>query len=253
MFVAVLQDGSIVGPRMARAQIYKCHDKCIKCHLFDYNNEWHCVQCAEGYTLWVDGCFLPCPRTKFRYGYECLSCGMHCDECVGPLDQECVKCSEGYHLSWRGTCIKNCARNEYPLSDGSGCGTCNPYCKTCMAEYLVSCTSCFDGYTLRIQEPNTRSGECMQNCRAPYFRDAADDLRCIQCAEYCLQCNSLYNCTSCEPGCTLFNGICYFTADIAVNEGMNFDKFMNSGAGKQWPDDVTGPLWLDVLAEAQAR
>lgn len=251
MFVAALLQFSNCGFRMSKAQIQKCHEKCAKCHLFDYSKEWHCVQCMPGYTLWVDGCFLPCPRGEFRYGYKCMKCGMHCDECVGPLNQECTKCTAGYHLSWRGTCIKDCPPGQYSMADGSGCGKCNAYCRRCIAEYLVSCTRCYEGYTLKVHEHNTKSGECMQNCRDPYFRDSADDLRCIQCGEYCLSCNSLYNCTKCEAGCTLHNGICYATADVAVNEGISFEKYLQSGAGKQWTGD--GPDWKAVLAESQGR
>merc|ERR1719197_912367 len=78
MFVAVPPRGSHSGVRVATAQgIQKCHKQCAKCHLFDYNMEWHCVECKPGYTLWVDGCFEPCPRMYFRYGYDCLHCGMH--------------------------------------------------------------------------------------------------------------------------------------------------------------------------------
>lgn len=249
MFITLELDCSNLGLRGVEAQIQKCHEKCSKCHLFDYNKEWHCVECMPGYTLWVDGCFLPCPVTQFRYGYECMNCGMHCDECVGPLDQECTKCSAGYHLSWRGTCVRDCSRGSFPLADGSGCGTCNPYCRRCVAEFMISCTQCFQGYDLRIREPKTQSGECMQSCAAPFFRDSADDLRCIQCSQYCLSCNTLYNCTKCEDFCTLHNGICYATANVAVNEGINFDKYLLSGAGKQY-DDASAPDWSTVVADA---
>merc|ERR1719183_3123963 len=82
MFVAVPFQRNGGGLRVVSAQIQECHEQCAKCHLFDYNKEWHCVECKPGYKLWVDGCFELCPRTFFRYGYECQQCGMYCDECV---------------------------------------------------------------------------------------------------------------------------------------------------------------------------
>lgn len=236
------------GLHSVEAQIQRCHEKCKKCHLFDYNQEWHCLECFPGYALWVDGCFLPCPQGEFRYGYDCQKCGIHCEECVGTLDHECLKCLPGYHLSYTNRCVKDCPRGKYTEDDGSGCGKCNAYCKTCIAQYMTSCTSCYDGYTLRIHEPYTKSGECMQRCPDPYFRDSANDLRCIQCGEYCLKCNSLYNCSKCESYTTLSNGKCYNTAQVAVSEGISFKDYLESGAGKQWTGD--GPSWEAVVSEA---
>ncbi|CAE8661377.1 unnamed protein product, partial [Polarella glacialis] len=205
------------------AQVQQCHAKCKVCHLFDYDMTWHCIECQKGYELWVDGCFLPCPTRQYRYGYNCESCYRNCDQCVGTMAHECQVCSRGYKFDFRGLCMVECTPGKYPSVDGQVCNTCDSYCKTCIAGSRISCSFCYEGYTLRILDFNTNTGECMQDCKKGFFRDAPNDLRCIQCSSYCIDCNSLYDCFECEPGATLFRGICYLIPTSMVDQGIDFD------------------------------
>jgi len=226
------------------AQIYKCHQQCKTCHLFDYDQSWHCVECNDGYELWVDGCFLPCALGEYRYGYNCKPCTDHCNHCVGGMRHECTECASNYEFDMRSVCVRSCDAGYYPLLDSSGCGECNAYCKTCLSEYRISCTSCFDGYYLRILDENTSSGECMLDCNTGFFRDATNDLRCIQCSEYCLACDSLENCSSCEDGTSLYRGLCYVVPDYDTESTIDFMTYMNSGAGLTVDLD-DGPPWIN--------
>merc|ERR1719161_1493696 len=54
----------------------------------------------------------------------------------------------------------------------------------------------------------------MQHCQKGFWRDAPDDLRCIQCSANCVECDSIENCFECSPGYHLYRGYCYL---IPVN------------------------------------
>lgn len=230
------------GPVQVAAQIQKCHAKCKKCHLFDYNLEWHCLECEEGYVLWVDGCIGPCEVGYYRYGYQCLPCTSHCDTCIGSHPHECTKCSPGFEFDFRQLCVRTCPNGYYVDVDGITCKECDSYCKTCIAGSQVSCTTCFEGYSLRVLEEHTQTGECNQDCRVGFFRDAPDDMRCVQCTKYCNNCSSVDMCFGCEEGATLFNNRCYPHVNSTLGGPINFETYLQSGAGIVW-DDEDAPNW----------
>lgn len=231
---------------------YCCHPMCTKCHLFDYNSEWHCLECQAGYDLWVDGCFLPCPDGKYRYGYDCQDCPANCKKCSGSLPHECNECEDGFMLDFRGLCVRSCGDNFYPDLNGEQCAACNEFCRTCIDQWELSCTSCYNQYYLRIVEPRTHSGQCMLECPLGYFRDAPQDLRCISCANLCGNCSSLDKCNECEPGGNLYRGICYTNSSASEREAVNFENYLKSGAGMQWnPDDA--PHWEVLMGSQEAE
>eukprot|EP00931_Biecheleriopsis_adriatica_P010923 TRINITY_DN111991_c0_g1_i1.p1 TRINITY_DN111991_c0_g1~~TRINITY_DN111991_c0_g1_i1.p1 ORF type:complete len:340 (-),score=50.23 TRINITY_DN111991_c0_g1_i1:64-1017(-) len=241
-------NGGGLGFVSVLAQVEKCHPKCSNCHLFDYDLSWHCLECQPGYDLWVDGCFLPCPAGEYRYGYKCEKCFPNCQQCVGGLAHECQVCGPGFEFDFRNLCNRVCNPGKYATVDGLTCNDCDPYCKTCNAESRIACQSCYQGYTLRVLDPNTQTGECMQDCRKGFFRDAPNDLRCIQCGKYCDDCNSLYNCFECQPGATLYRGICYLVPTENINQEIDFESYLNSGAGIAW-DDSDAPDWMFLTTE----
>jgi hypothetical protein len=225
----------------------ECHPKCKTCHLFDYNLEWHCVECMEGYELWVDGCYAPCGAGKFRFGTACTPCTANCDECFGARLHECMRCSAGYEMDPRGLCMKTCNRGFYSANDASECLECNARCKECMDGSEVACISCYEPeYVLRVLEPRTQSGQCMNVCPPGYFRDAPSDLRCIQCPILCTACTSVDLCTSCVPSANLYNKQCYANTSESLQDQITFETFLESGAGVQW-DPEAAPLWTDLV------
>ncbi|OLQ10072.1 Polyadenylate-binding protein, cytoplasmic and nuclear [Symbiodinium microadriaticum] len=127
------------GVLLATAQIEQCHAECSKCHLFDFDLSWHCLECNPGFDLWVDGCFLPCPAGQYRYGYDCLEC------------------------------VRECNRGRYaPANDRTRCDECDAYCRECIAGTRISCSSCYSGYTLRILDANTNTGRHCIDCNSLY-------------------------------------------------------------------------------------
>jgi len=90
----------------------------------------------------------------------------------------------------------------------------------------------------------------MQDCAKGFFRDAPNDLRCIQCGKYCLDCNSLYNCFECQVGATLFRGICYLDPSGTVDQTVDLQTYLSSGAGASW-DVNDAPSW--TLLTSQVR
>lgn len=234
--------GGGFGLVAVRGQVEKCHPQCKKCHLFDYDLSWHCLECYPGYELWVDGCFAPCPAGQYRYGYKCEKCFANCAKCVGGMAHECQECSNGFVKDFRSLCTRQCGTGRYATVDGLTCEGCDSYCRECIAGSRISCRSCFAGFTLRIIDETTQTGECMRNCEKGFFRDESRDLRCIQCGKYCADCESLYKCFECEPGCTLFRGICYLIPTGQIDQTIDFDTYLNSGAGKAW-DDSEQPNW----------
>jgi len=245
-----------LGPQRAAAQVYKCHEACSKCHLFDYDQSWHCTECKPGFELWVDGCFEPCHTGQYRYGYECHPCTYNCDECVGTMRHECTKCSPGYEFDMRHVCVKQYPSDDstprtvfgwYPSLDGRSCGECDAYCESCIAPYRISCKSCFPGYTLRIHEDNTSTGECLANCDEGWYREASNDNRCIQCAEYCLECEKIDTCLRCWDNATLYRGLCYSQPSFALETAIDFDVYMSSGATPVNFSDPNKPHWEDLF------
>jgi len=224
----------------------ECHEKCTKCHLFDYSLEWHCLECEPGYELWVDGCIAPCPARQYRYGYDCFDCPANCEKCVGPLRHECKKCDPGFELDARSVCMKSCQDGAFPSLDGLRCPDCNPYCKTCLDAYEISCTSCFEGYYLRVLNERTQSGQCMMTCPLGFYRDAPTDVRCLACSKSCANCTSADLCFKCEEGSSLHRGYCYVNASMSEREAINFENFLESGAGIQWDQDQA-PQWQDLF------
>mmetsp|Transcript_5581 Transcript_5581/g.7791 ORF Transcript_5581/g.7791 Transcript_5581/m.7791 type:complete len:151 (-) Transcript_5581:12-464(-) len=143
-------------------------------------------------------------------------------------------------------CISNCEEGFFPDRSGlAACHQCDAYCRTCLDSYQVSCLSCYDGYTLRVLEPRVGTGECMQDCPDGYFRDAPDDLRCIQCGQFCARCESLELCFECQEGYNLYRGMCYANPNLALQATIDFETYLDSGAGQQW-DEGEAPDWNEL-------
>jgi hypothetical protein len=138
----------------------------------------------------------------------------------------------------------------YASADGLRCDDCDAYCRACIAGSRIACTTCYSGYTLRVLDTKTNTGECMQDCPKGFFRDAPNDLRCIQCGKYCLDCNSLFNCFECQAGATLFRGICYLDPTGTVDTTVDLQTYLSSGAGATW-DSNDAPSW--TLLTSQTR
>lgn len=188
--------------------VYKCQENCLRCERLDYVDEWRCRECMSGHTLWVDGCYAPCPSGEFRNGPYCEQCTPNCDVCSGPEVHECLQCANGYSFDFRGLCLLDCAFGLYPYLDTSSdppqskCGMCHPSCATCVSNSKVSCTDCPPSFHLAVHDDRTQSGECLKDCETGYFREASgvkmsdtSQLRCVECMSNCRSCISRDYCS----------------------------------------------------------
>lgn len=74
--------------------------------------------------------------------YNYIACHYSCEECFGPYDTNCIKCSSD--LSYRTltqtkTCI--CEDGYFPIFGMKECSKCDQSCRTCVE--LTKCTSCY--------------------------------------------------------------------------------------------------------------
>lgn len=65
-----------------------------------------------------------------------------------------------------------------------------------------------------------------------------------------MDCNSLYNCFECQAGATLFRGICYLDPTGTVDQTVDLQTYLSSGAGATW-DSEDAPSW--TLLTSQVR
>lgn len=92
----------------------------------------------------------------------------------------------------------------------------------------------------------------MQNCPKGFFRDAPNDLRCIQCAQYCADCEGLETCFECEPVASLYRGQCYLIPTTAADTGVDFETFLASGYGIAW-DEADAASWDILMASRRLQ
>jgi len=242
--------------------VLKCDPNCARCHLQDWDLQWVCYECDEGYTIWRDQCVPPCTTGFYRFGGECKACVDHCDECTGPLEFECTKCSGGYVLDERRLCLTVCLDGEFPLADGSGCAPCHSSCLTCVDSYEIHCTSCLAPNTLvphvtDATRASTQSstGMCVAPCpeQNSTFRKTTYYRFCKDCPEHCVRCQSPYTCDECAEGYTLITGRCQLYKD--TSEDSRFDDYFGDADDRfaDWRPDFnfTKDLWEKMWEEWQ--
>ena len=83
---------------------------------------------------------------------------------------------------------------------GQVCAPCSSRCKKCIYKYDF-CTHCND-------DGVWYDYKCFQDCGKGKFHDSSR--RCLPCDESCVNCSGTApnECTECEPGMTLNNGMC---------------------------------------------
>merc|ERR1719456_2080127 len=127
----------------------KCVDGCIRCQRVDWKDEWQCLECPEGQTLWLNGCYPPCGASEFRNGPACEPCGRNCDVCTGPEPHECMH--QEYTLrvlderTGSGECLRNCDMGYFRESPGDlRCIQCHLNCNRCVDRYECERDACWD-------------------------------------------------------------------------------------------------------------
>ena len=176
---------------------YTCkqHGTCRKCPYEDLST---CIECNEPYVLYGSECVRECPPHHYKHKdgniERCIPCADGCDICN---EHNCTKCLNGlYFYEYSNDCIQ-CKLPSQPINDT--CKECSVEgCQFCVDGDTTTCKVCKDGFYYL-------NGECVVTCVAPYFEDG---IKCTQCMEHCLQCNSIDKCEQCETPFVLLEGKC---------------------------------------------
>ena len=113
-----------------------------------------------------------------------LACHSVCATCTGPLQTDCLTCTDSTRRVVNNTCTCNTGLGYYEQS-GSCTLTCNPgYYKDTITAKCVFPTSCTAPN--RFGDPTT--GFCVQNCplvgAIPYYAQDSSKLCVTNCGEY---------------------------------------------------------------------
>ena len=145
-------------------------------------------------------CESSCPIGYFNDSTTktCQACNQTCSHCR-ENSSNCIACQSPYSL-YRNTCYSQCPIGTYQDIAGH-CAICDWNCATC-DKATNNCTSCHNPLVL---SKNT----CVMPCQLGYYSDQG---QCKKCFTGCVQCNSLSDCSYCDPQTfSLKNGICVST------------------------------------------
>ncbi|CDW80471.1 UNKNOWN [Stylonychia lemnae] len=169
----------------------------IFCLIFDYQDQYNCIKCKDGYYINKNGLYN---ETASRFqdicslqiqgqicleadSYEnCLICkygyGLYLDEkgnqkCQNrntllPIQDQIIACEDGYVDKITGRCTAHCGLGRYGkmqfdsrgLIEASSCETCDEMCFECASQ--GECLSCKKGFYLYTGSSQKSTGICLQ-------------------------------------------------------------------------------------------
>ncbi|KAL4227338.1 Proprotein convertase subtilisin kexin type [Mactra antiquata] len=153
-------------------------------------------------------CVETCPNEYYAESYTCKHCNETCETCIFITTKQimCLKCKPGYLLvDGKGTCEKECTKGYFKDASNHHCKVCSGSCSEC-DKNKMNCTACRDGQVLikntcvSMKEP----------CAAGQYLSVKG---CKPCPQGCFSCDSDTNCTCCNKGSYLQNGICVNSCD----------------------------------------
>lgn len=172
-------------------------------------------------------CQSSCPLGYFNDSTTktCSKCDQTCFQCQGNATT-CIACQSPYSL-YKNICYEQCPIGTYQDYVGH-CAVCDWNCGTC-DKAANNCTSCHNPLVL---SKNT----CVQPCQIGYYSEQG---QCKKCFTGCVQCNSLNDCSYCDPQTfSLKNGICasncgdgYWREDYQVNGSVSASKCTQCPSG----------------------
>jgi len=199
-----------------------------------------CLECADGFYFDFRGiCTRICPDGQYPAcdGCDtCNDCHPSCATCVAGYKVSCQSCTSAeYTLRIRdkrtqsGECLRNCPKGYFrPTSDDVRCVQCQLECMDCNDRYWCEAEKCPRANPGEIVVPDTEGMK---------ITITDEDWR---------TCLEPGNCTTprtdcCKDGYDWYRGMCYGKPGKAA-AAIDFQSYLNSGAGKQW-DDNDAPQW----------
>lgn len=191
-----------------------CDPSCRTC-VGPTNRE--CILCASD-MLYENGSCVPfCSFGHYEVGTPngrfCEPCHVTCQECSGPLSDQCSQCPEPYKLK-EGSCHESCGQRMY-VDDHDICQHCNANCLSCHGPSATECLSC---QSHKVLDGN----HCVDKCREGFFESVdntdIDDIvkQCHQCHVNCLSCYGRLSteCRSCRHGLSLDGTECVLSCSV---------------------------------------
>lgn len=169
----------------------KCKSTCVTC-----SNGRDCDSCPRGKLLRLDkSCENECSIGSYMKNdkRKCGPCPQYCDECAGPGQGDCVKCSERALTHQDDlSCYPICKPNYHQLPELPICVRCPPTCKTCSGPESNNCLSCYE-----TAELNLETGTCETKKKLLFDGDNY-----VNCHSTCVRCLGELetDCTACNPG-----------------------------------------------------
>ena len=177
---------------------YQCNNNC------KYISKFSCIECLRGYY----------GTSNFCENLNCISCttALKCTECIAgkyghACNSDCIKlCTDGKCNKDSGTCLQQCASNEY--LDSGVCKSCPSRCARCANS--THCTVCDTYYRWGLV--------CEYDCTACYSNCNKDAYICIYAYKQC--CSHLHTLLDHSYIWTCY--ICIYTLLIVIGTWSNF-------------------------------
>ena len=161
----------------------------------------YCLYCTTIAYLYNGTCVLSCPVGTYtdQNTRTCQNCNVLCNTCIGPLESDCLSCSNPYLYLFNSRCFEYCPLGTV-VSTNYTC-ICDPSCQTCAFDTTsqkVLCQSCVnpshfirDGY------------QCVESlfCYYNYFGNTAVSSTCTSTCSGTYKNFAVRECTSyCTTG-----------------------------------------------------
>lgn len=106
----------------------KCQSPCSAC-----SNLTSCLTCINKLYLFNDRCVEKCPDGYYAQNNECLQCNPMCGTCIGPSEDDCKSCADGFILDEKlKKCFSLCPDGNYYDKNDKSCKLCEDNCLECL-------------------------------------------------------------------------------------------------------------------------
>ncbi|UJR30781.1 hypothetical protein I4U23_018301 [Adineta vaga] len=131
-----------------------CQKPCITCM-----NSTSCLTCVDQLLLLNDQCIEQCPEGYYQYDQQCLQCHSICETCIGPAEDDCKTCANGFTFNEKERkCLSSCPNGNYFDKNENACKLCTNNCLECLSPGSY-CRQCIFPMSL-----DTLTHRCLNCC-----------------------------------------------------------------------------------------